>query len=1150
MGQPLSTADTAVPDSSAVSSQHLGPGARRRVQKFIRYVNGDEYRGEVLGKARHGVGDYVYNTGDRYTGEWYDNKKQGAGTFLFSNGAVHSGQWKEDKRCGAGISIHANWDRYEGDFANDKREGWGILMDSCGSYYGKFVNGLKHGRGIFVTPDYRPYMQIYQDNELVQKTAMDELLFPLGEPLPDSPDDFEDEEGDRGGGEPPMHVHGQAPGSAGEGEQSVSAAASPSAPSTVTGLRRKQRLQPEAGSGEDDADAEGNASPVASHPRPLTAGGSPGSRPVRETVLLREHAGRHDRQPSPPPAAAAGERGTREGGGQRERGSGGEGGEGLVPSACSPEEILTLDGVPAKAAGLPLDSASLRALFGMSGSKEGDLQAVAALRQPSGSTGYPENKPAAALRERQAAAKMQDLVGGRGNGNGRGEGPAAVPVRGRLTRSLSESALHRARPKGDLANEGGKKGGEGEGGEGIEHGGSAKAEPLKEREREGGGDPQQKQRRKEGTHVKSHTSPTVPPRAVLCLDVRRWPSRAVSVFFECLGLPEAAQAARDLDLTGKDLETMTGEELEESLGIFKQLQRHVTLQCINVLQKGFVRRTQSLKPRFTWKEVRAAEDLRPFLIPIEDLTREDTIGEGGFGTVIRGRWRGRQPVAIKEFRADGQDVSPIPLDPEFKHKADAAIQRERERRARLGLPSRAPGERRDEAETAARKRELFEQQREKEREKENRERDRQKRKATAQTSHEEFRVLKEFVGEATVLRSLRHPNIALFLGVCVADGYQSIVSEFVEGGSLYDWLHRRKRFLTAAQSLSIAEGICNAMAYLHSRDLLHCDLKSSNVLIKEDPGYGGPSRLTPKLCDFGLGMRAHRGGLARKSRYNWADRRAEKRRAIWGPPEELRPRVGTPHWMAPEVMRGVGHSKSSDVYSFGMVLWEVIAQKCPYNSMSSQQIIAAVGWGRKKPEGLELGEPSVLRASGQELLSMVSRLSQSTIVSGFRGSGSGGPGGGGMGGSRSGGRLASVSRPSLGPSASLLSIPSATSPRRGGGAQSAYNILRQSGGGSVTSPQVVPLSRSGRMGDAGKVTRLNVRDRLRLLCSICLEEEPENRPSFAEVLAELRMIREDLRIDEKSSVEKVIAGTVGRVERFVFGGGSSTLSTPGFVSEL
>lgn len=79
------------------------------------------------------------------------------------------------------------------------------------------------------------------------------------------------------------------------------------------------------------------------------------------------------------------------------------------------------------------------------------------------------------------------------------------------------------------------------------------------------------------------------------------------------------------------------------------------------------------------------------------------------------------------------------------------------------------------------------------------------------------------------------------------------------------------------------------MTYLHGKRVLHCDLKSSNVLIDENWNV--------KLCDFGL------------SRINSSHKKGSTRR------------VGTPHWMAPEILRGEEYVFESDVYSFGMLVW-------------------------------------------------------------------------------------------------------------------------------------------------------------------------------------------------------------------------------------
>ena len=101
------------------------------------------------------------------------------------------------------------------------------------------------------------------------------------------------------------------------------------------------------------------------------------------------------------------------------------------------------------------------------------------------------------------------------------------------------------------------------------------------------------------------------------------------------------------------------------------------------------------------------------------------------------------------------------------------------------------------------------------------------------------------------------------------------------------------------------------MTYLHGKRVLHCDLKSSNVLIDENWNV--------KLCDFGL------------SRINSNHKKGQARR------------VGTPHWMAPEILRGEKYEFESDVYSFGMLVWELLTGEIPYQKYSPAQIIGLVG---------------------------------------------------------------------------------------------------------------------------------------------------------------------------------------------------------------
>jgi serine/threonine protein kinase len=122
-----------------------------------------------------------------------------------------------------------------------------------------------------------------------------------------------------------------------------------------------------------------------------------------------------------------------------------------------------------------------------------------------------------------------------------------------------------------------------------------------------------------------------------------------------------------------------------------------------------------------------------------------------------------------------------------------------------------------------------------------------------------------------------------------------MVTEFVSNGCLFDILHRsenKDQLPDDFQILQIAKQIALAMIYLHSRGILHCDLKSQNVLLTDD--------YQVKLCDFGL------------ARY--------KERFM----KDNHGKIGTPHWMAPEILRGEKYEEPADVYSFGVILWEML----------------------------------------------------------------------------------------------------------------------------------------------------------------------------------------------------------------------------------
>lgn len=198
----------------------------------------------------------------------------------------------------------------------------------------------------------------------------------------------------------------------------------------------------------------------------------------------------------------------------------------------------------------------------------------------------------------------------------------------------------------------------------------------------------------------------------------------------------------------------------------------------------------------------------------------------------------------------------------------------------------------------------------------------------------------ELLKECRVMASLNHPNLCNFLGICaklnVHGSKQYILSELMDC-SLFDIVHRPQATkwlgeLSTICVLDLSEGICTGISYMHSKRLVHADLKSSNVLID----HSTSRKLIPKICDFGhAAVRSH---------------------------PALHHRCGTPHWAAPEALRSEAIGPRSDVFSFGVMLWEMLSQSLPHQTLTFAQVVAAVGWSGWLPDMEKLPEvPKGLR---------------------------------------------------------------------------------------------------------------------------------------------------------------------------------------------
>ncbi|KAK3010145.1 hypothetical protein RJ639_011802 [Escallonia herrerae] len=192
-----------------------------------------------------------------------------------------------------------------------------------------------------------------------------------------------------------------------------------------------------------------------------------------------------------------------------------------------------------------------------------------------------------------------------------------------------------------------------------------------------------------------------------------------------------------------------------------------------------------------------------------------------------------------------------------------------------------------------------------------------KKSCFAGRSSEQERLTVEFWREAEILSKLHHPNVVAFYGV-VQDGpggTLATVAEFMVDGSLRHVLLRKDRHLDYRKKLIIAMDAAFGMEYLHSKNIVHFDLKCDNLLVN----LKDPSRPICKVGDFGLSK------IKRNTLVSGGVR-------------------GTLPWMAPELLNGSSNkvSEKVDVFSFGIVLWEILTCEEPYANMHYGAIIGGI----------------------------------------------------------------------------------------------------------------------------------------------------------------------------------------------------------------
>jgi hypothetical protein len=174
----------------------------------------------------------------------------------------------------------------------------------------------------------------------------------------------------------------------------------------------------------------------------------------------------------------------------------------------------------------------------------------------------------------------------------------------------------------------------------------------------------------------------------------------------------------------------------------------------------------------------------------------------------------------------------------------------------------------------------------------------------------------EIMKEAVVLRAMgKHPHIVQFAGILETPAWNqrpgiSLLLQW-EDWTVYDALHRSSVSFGVLDTVQVGSGIFSGLAHIHAHNILHLDLKSPNILLSEN--------MVPRICDFG--------------HCSFRDESSPARPCVI---------VGTPHWAAPEVLGEVDAGFPADVWSAGMLLYEMAECRIPLEGLSYSQVIIAV----------------------------------------------------------------------------------------------------------------------------------------------------------------------------------------------------------------
>ena len=194
-----------------------------------------------------------------------------------------------------------------------------------------------------------------------------------------------------------------------------------------------------------------------------------------------------------------------------------------------------------------------------------------------------------------------------------------------------------------------------------------------------------------------------------------------------------------------------------------------------------------------------------------------------------------------------------------------------------------------------------------------------------------------FYAEARAIGRLQHHNIVAVYDAGLGDFEGFLVMEFIEGNDLAHLLKKEKKY-SLTKALQIAENICHVLAYAHSKKVIHRDLKPSNIMFTENDDL--------KLVDFGLSVVQTASQLTTPNL------------------------SGSPSYMAPELVCGEMPNELSDLFSVGVILYEMISGDLPFTGNDVHSVLYNIVQGNAEPiENRVAGLPADITELFRKLLS-------------------------------------------------------------------------------------------------------------------------------------------------------------------------------------